>query len=110
MKTHWKSIFKINIQNKLHSQVRDIIEQRGHKIPDPDLEINIPGSKGNAPIRSHTDTTFVVVSKPRGDIFEVVDGVSGHVFQESLEQYRIAVLWPIMANHRGDLASPKGQT
>ena len=56
--------FEIHIQNRIHSQVRDIIEQRGHKIPDPDLEINIPGSKTNAHIRSHIDATFVVVSRP----------------------------------------------
>ena len=31
--------------NHILGQVQDMIEHRGHKVGDPDLEFNIPGSK-----------------------------------------------------------------
>ena len=42
----------------------------------------------------------ILYTDKRDDTFEVMDGVSWREFRESLEQDRIADLWPILCKHR----------
>ena len=42
----------------------------------------------------------ILYTDKRNDTFQIMDGVSWHKFRESLEQDRIADLWPILCKHR----------
>ena len=50
----------------------------------------------------------ILYTDGKGDSYEIMDGVSWHEFRETLEQERIAQLWPAMSRHRGGAGLDKG--
>ena len=50
----------------------------------------------------------ILYTDTKGDSYEMMDGVSWHEFRETLEQERIAQLWPAIAGHRGEAGLTRG--
>ena len=50
----------------------------------------------------------ILYTDSKGDSYEIDDGVSWHEFRETLEQERIAQLWPAIASHGGGAGLAQG--